>query len=399
MAGPSVRLVPRFPPPLGPEEIRRAVARPLGGVPLRAMAGGRRRALILVEDASRPARTGPLIEILLRELSLARPRPERLDLLFAGGAHLGMAGACLRDKLPRVPGLPVHHHDARAAAVHLGRAAGGIPVALNPLVVEADLRIGVGTVNFHPAAGFSGGAKLVLPGAAALETIAAHHALPVGTRGAAQTPWRTALQEAADRFAPLDFLCAMLADPHGGLVGLWAGEPRSCEEEARRALRHFALLPRPAPADLCLVGTAPFDRSLLGFFKAFDLCLDLLAPGGTGIIYGRCPEGAGQHLWRWSEEVIRRTDETAAVRLRDRRIYLVAPGVAEEEAARLLPRGVVHLPGWEALPGPRRIERACVVPYGPLTAFADETEAGGCRRTGGRGFERSRLPAWISIEE
>lgn len=367
------RLAPRFPPPLDPVEIQRIIAHPLGGAPLRELAAGRRRVLILVEDASRPARTGPLIDVLLREIALAKPRPERLDLLFAGGAHLGLAEASVHAKLPQGTGLAVHHHDARAPGVRLGSLPGGTPVALNPLVVRADLRIGVSTINFHPAAGFSGGAKLVLPGAASLETIAAHHALPTGQRGLAQSPWRIALEDAVDRMAPLHFLLAMLADPRGNLVGLRAGEPRACEEDARREWARLALLPRPAPVDLCLVGMAPFDRSLLGFFKALDLCLDLLAPGGTGVIYGRCPEGAGQHLWRWSQETIRRTNVTTAASLAGRRLFLAAPGVARAEAERLLPREVTLLPRLDTLPAQvrREIGRAPVVPYGPLTAFGE----------------------------
>ena len=40
---------------------------------------------------------------------------------------------------------------------------------------EAELRVTIGCVEPHPALGWSGGAKLVVPGLAGIETIAANH--------------------------------------------------------------------------------------------------------------------------------------------------------------------------------------------------------------------------------
>lgn len=326
---------------------------------------------MLIEDASRPARTSNLVGMIVAELLAARPSPARIDLVFAGGAHLGLEPENRRHKLP--PSLPcaIHQHDARHPAVTLGRTASGLPVALNPLVAEADLVAGIGTVNFHPAAGFSGGAKLILPGVASLQTIAEHHSLPRTRRASSAGSWRAEIEEAA-RLVPFHFLAAMLTRPDGGIAGLWAGDPSACEAAARAELMRYARPIRPEPAALCLIGMAPFDRSLLGFFKCVDLGPELLRPDGTLIVAGACPQGAGRHLWRWSPETIRAAADAFPALVGERRVFLYAPGAPPEIVRDLLPKQVVPLSSRgevrELLAKVRG--RGYLVPYGPLTAFA-----------------------------
>lgn len=347
-----------------------ALAAPLNSPRLRDLAAGKRNVLLIVEDASRPAKTASLLDLLQREIGEAHPVPAVAGLIFAGGAHRGLEAMNIRHKLPPDITWPIMQHDASAPAAAYGSGSRGSPLRLNPILQEADFRIGLGTVNFHPAAGFSGGMKLIMPGLASLETIMANHALPPGRRGLQGSAWREEMEALAGSL-PFHFYLAMLCDPRGELVGLWTGEPLACEGAARAALTRYALLPRPALAGFCLVDTAPFDRSLLGFFKGIDLLPALLSPGGIGVIACRCPEGKGEHLWRWHPETIRRTNERLAGLLPGGRLALLAPGVAEAEIRQLLPPQLEILRDWDAVralaakaQGPKY-----VVPYGPLTAF------------------------------
>ena len=59
--------------------------------------------------------------------------------------------------------------------VFLGEHGRGVPVWINRLWVEADLRITTGFVEPHFFAGFSGGPKLVTPGLAGLDTVLVLH--------------------------------------------------------------------------------------------------------------------------------------------------------------------------------------------------------------------------------
>jgi nickel-dependent lactate racemase len=71
----------------------------------------------------------------------------------------------------------VVNHDARdrGSLVFLGARGDGVPVWLNRLWVEADLRITTGFVEPDFFAGFSGGPKLVAPGLAGLDTVLVLH--------------------------------------------------------------------------------------------------------------------------------------------------------------------------------------------------------------------------------
>ena len=150
--GDIVTLTPAFPPAIPVNAIHDALAHPLGTPRLREMASGKKRVVCLLEDASRPARTAGVVEAVLEELDAAPPAPPHIEVVFAYGAHIGLEEASIFRKLPAGFCLPVHHHDARAKLAKIGQTAGGTPIHLHPAVVEADLRVGIGTTNFHPAA-------------------------------------------------------------------------------------------------------------------------------------------------------------------------------------------------------------------------------------------------------
>ena len=73
--------------------------------------------------------------------------------------------------------IEVVNHDARDrdTLTYLGEHGDGVPVCINRLWVEADLRITTGFVEPHFFAGFSGGPKLVTPGLAGLDTVLVLH--------------------------------------------------------------------------------------------------------------------------------------------------------------------------------------------------------------------------------
>ncbi len=72
-------------------------------------------------------------------------------------------------------------------------------------LVEVDLRICLGVVEYHWYAGFSGGAKAVLPGCASRVAVLANHALMVqpgvGAGRITGNPLRLDLEEAAPCWA------------------------------------------------------------------------------------------------------------------------------------------------------------------------------------------------------
>ena len=69
----------------------------------------------------------------------------------------------------------VEQHHPYENLVDLGRSSRGTPIRLNRTFCDADLKMVVGGVMPHPYMGFGGGAKLVVPGLAGIETLQANH--------------------------------------------------------------------------------------------------------------------------------------------------------------------------------------------------------------------------------
>ena len=106
----------------------------------------------------------------------------------------------------------VINHDPENT-VHLGNTAAGTPVQIFQPVVEADLLVCLGNLEFHYFAGYSGGAKAILPGCASRETLNANHAMMVHPEASAgrleDNPVRLDIEEGADMVG-VDFILNVL---------------------------------------------------------------------------------------------------------------------------------------------------------------------------------------------
>src|SRR5207244_904849 len=67
--------------------------------------------------------------------------------------------------------LEVKNHHPFENLASMGTTSFGTPVFLNRDFVSAGLKITVGSINPHGGPGFGGGAKLVLPGVAGIESL------------------------------------------------------------------------------------------------------------------------------------------------------------------------------------------------------------------------------------
>ncbi|MFQ5417283.1 MAG: lactate racemase domain-containing protein, partial [Myxococcota bacterium] len=152
------------PPLVDPDAaIRRRLVTPTGARPLHELARGRRDAVIVVSDGTRPVPNAVLLPPILDSLRDAGLPPEAVTVQVATGLH-------------RL-NTPDEQHDARDAASHqdLGQTAGGIPILIDRFFLAADLRILTGLIEPHLMAGYSGGRKAVCPGLAAVDTVRVAH--------------------------------------------------------------------------------------------------------------------------------------------------------------------------------------------------------------------------------
>ena len=118
------------------------------------------------------------IPLLLAEIRRGNPGAE-ITILVGMGTHRLPTEDELRSKFGeevfRRERIILHHGDQPSELAGIGQLPSGYPLEINRRAAEADLLLAEGLVNPHIFAGFSGGAKSILPGIAGHDTIRRNH--------------------------------------------------------------------------------------------------------------------------------------------------------------------------------------------------------------------------------
>src|SRR5690606_25485477 len=134
------------------------------------------RVAIIVSDVTRPTPTEKILPPLLEELYLGGAKDENITIVFALGLHRNQT----EEESRRLVGEEIHkkirciQHDTSRCR-RIGITSRGTPIEIFEDVLDADLVIGTGSIEFHYYAGYSGGAKSVLPGVSSKEAVIANH--------------------------------------------------------------------------------------------------------------------------------------------------------------------------------------------------------------------------------
>jgi lactate racemase len=298
-------------PAVTSDQVAAAVAHPIGTAPLRDLARGRRKAVILFDDMTRPTRADQIAPVVVEALLDGGIAPDRISFVCALGAHGALTQVDLRKKLGAaiVERFRVYNHNCYEHCVFVGTTTRGTPVRINREVMAADLRIGIGGVIAHPNVGFSGGGKIVVPGVAGIETIQHYHlAVPrtapaeVGYGRYDANPMRQDSEEAA-RMAGLDFKVDVVFNEEAVASAVFAGDFVPVHRHAVALARKAYALPRGRPQnDLAIVNALAKPNEIV---VAYMVGVQALAPRreGTVVILANAPEGQAVHylLGRFGE--------------------------------------------------------------------------------------------------
>jgi nickel-dependent lactate racemase len=287
---------------IGAVGIAEALARPVGTPPLRELARGRHAPCVVIDDLTRPTQGRRLLPPLLDELDAAGIPSADVHLLVGVANHRPLTREDLLKKIgPEVLArCRVSSHFSWAGCRPVGTTRRGTPVELNAGFLASDLRILVGSVIPHGATGFSGGAKLVMPGIASIASAEAFHrgSALEGTVGNPESPARLEAEEAA-RLAGVDFIVNSVPTPAMGVAGLVTGDVvgahRAGVDIARRV---FATTAEPG-ADVAVLSLYPKDSEYLQHVTAFapyrTSPQPLVRRGGSVVVALAGSEGLGFH--------------------------------------------------------------------------------------------------------
>jgi hypothetical protein len=289
-------------PDIGAGGIRAAFDSPIGSPPLRELARGRTRPCIVIDDLSRPTPGRRLIPPILDELEAAGI-PAHDVLILAGVAnHRPMARADFEKKVgPDVLArCRVSNHFSWDNCVSIGQTSFGTPVEINAEFLQCDLRILVGSIIPHGAAGFAGGAKLLLPGISSVRSAEAYHRGSAlrGSYAATVTDARLESEEAA-RMAAVDLIVNAIPNSTLGLAGVVVGDVVEAHRAGVEIARRVFATPTPAGRDICVFSLYPKDSEFLQHVTAFAPYKTAPEPivreGGTVVVVVSAAEGLGTH--------------------------------------------------------------------------------------------------------
>ena len=290
-------------------EVARALNAPIGTPRLREIVRPGERIAIVTSDITRPCPSWRILPGVLDELYAAGCRREDIALVFAIGSHRPLAPQERRKLAGERAWREIKCLDSDPAdCVRLGVTDRGTPVDITRAVASADRRICLGNIEYHYFAGYSGGAKAVMPGCSTPAAIQMNHRMmirPECCPGRLEdNPLRLDLEQAA-AMAGVDFIVNVILDEHKHIVRAVAGDLVKAHREGCRFLDRMYLKPIPARADIVLAsqGGAPKDLNLYQTQKALDNARHAVRRGGAIVLIGSCREGLGNPVFEaWLRE-------------------------------------------------------------------------------------------------
>ncbi len=288
------------------EVIRMALDHPIESDALEHMVQPGMQVVIVTSDNTRPCSNSVLLPPLLERLNAAGLQDADITVVIALGLHRPMTEAELRKSVGDhvFQRVRVINHDVDDV-VEVGRTQRGTPVQIFRPVVEADFRICVGNVEFHYFAGYSGGAKALVPGVAAPITVNRNHSHMVDDAAVAANlvgnPVREDLEEAA-AMVGADFILNVVVDEHHRVIDASAGDVSAAHGILCNRLQQAGIVTIPHRLDMAIVsaGGDPKDLNLYQAQKALDNCAGVVRKGGVIVLLAKCPEGYGNNTFqRW----------------------------------------------------------------------------------------------------
>ena len=284
-------------------EVRRALAEPIGSKPLREIVRPGEKIAVISSDVTRPMPTAKVMPALLDELYAAGVKGEDITLVFALGSHRRQSDEEKRRLAGERAWAEIRCVDSDPDdCVHLGVTKAGTPVDITRVVAEADRRICLGNVEYHYFAGYSGGAKAIMPGCSTRAAIQSNHSMMIRPEACAgnlrDNPVRADIEEAA-ALCGADFILNVVLGEHKEILRAAAGDVTAAHRALCAFLDTIYLKELREAADIVLVsqGGAPKDLNLYQTQKALDNARHAVRQGGIIILIGSCREGLGERVF------------------------------------------------------------------------------------------------------
>jgi nickel-dependent lactate racemase len=341
-------------PALTDAEIAERFDAPIGTPNVRSLARNRGRAVIVVEDITRPTPVDRLLPHLLAELEAGGISREQICILIGSASHRPITRVDAVKKLGRdvVEVVEVRNHHPYENLVALGTSQRGTPILVNRDFMDADLKIAIGTVVPHEDAGFGGGAKVVGIGLAGVETLAVIHGRtvaegPVGLGRLEGNFCRGDMEDIALR-AGLEITINVVINSDRDIAGVFVGHPIEAYREAVAFARTVYATELPRGVDVGIFNAYPKDTELMLGFNAlnpgYGIGEQLIQPNGTVVVTMAASEGYGYHSINTRQQFAYGPELAW-----HRQLVVYSPNLTQGDIQRFCPDGTLLFRDWANL--------------------------------------------------
>lgn len=331
----------------GTDEVKRSIENPINSKRLYEIVKKGEKIVIITSDITRPMPSNVVLPFVIEELKKGGAEDNDITVVFALGSHRKHT----EEEKKYLVGEEIYKRIKCVDSdvndyVHFGYTKNNTPINIFRTVAEADRRICLGNIEYHYFAGYSGGAKAIMPGVSTREAIQANHSRMVDENAYAgnieTNPVRQDIEETV-KFVPIDFIVNVVLDEKKNIIKCVSGHYIDAHREGCRFLDSFYKIKIKEKADIVITspGGFPKDINLYQAQKALDNAKHAVKKNGIIILVASCREGLGEHTFEeWllnaekSEDLIERVKKdfklgghkaaAIAMVLQNARIFLVS---------------------------------------------------------------------------
>ncbi len=267
------------------KEIRKALREPIGSVRLSRLASRAKNAAIVVSDMTRPCPSFKFLPFLLEELEQGGIDLQRTTIIFGLGIHRGHSpqeqrGLVGEEAFQKVKLVDFNETDC----ISWGQTSRGTPIEVYRPFMESDLKICTGNIEYHYFAGYSGGAKAIMPGISSRRSVEHNHSMmlsPLARAGVVRgNPVREDIEEVGKRVG-VNFIFNVILNDHKQIIRAVAGDCSRAFEEGVKFYGQIFEVTVDDLADIVVTspGGYPKDINLYQAQKALENVRQIVKEG------------------------------------------------------------------------------------------------------------------------
>ena len=283
--------------------VQKALENPIGTEKLCELSKGRKKAVIICSDHTRPVPSKILVPYMIKEIRKGNPKAE-ITLLVATGCHRDPTPEELvhkfGKKIAESERIEVHHCWDEKMLVNIGKLPSGTSLFINKEAAQADLLVSEGCIEPHFFAGFSGGRKSILPGIAGGAAVLENHCAefidsPYSRTGILENNPIHKEMEAACVLAKLQYILNVVVNSEKKIVYAAAGDPVKAHEEGCSFLKRLCQVTPKKKADIVITtnGGYPLDQNMYQSVKGMTAAEAAAKEGAVIIMVSHCGDGHG----------------------------------------------------------------------------------------------------------